>query len=501
MHRLMTSSSAEPTINLPVLKGRTALDVSSRRLKGASEMDVSVREVEELAREAYVYGLQQAVFSETRFTFTQFEAAPVYAGVNSLTFAYQPSGPDDRAVVTPNATTLYGAGFLDLLNDPVVVELPAIDDRYFGFQVMDQYGDYYFYAGNQFTGRGAATFLLVGPDWQGQMPSDFSGVQIIRAPSAAGFMIARVALKSYAEDEVKLVNGYQDQITATPLAQWLEARHEGVDVVPRPKLKGAYPIFPRMPQLAQAMVEVQTAIDYFQLLSLAINDPTMTKRTDSRKEVETLSRLAAIGLAEGAVFDAETLDPSVKSALEAGFEAGKEEVKTAVREGMTPMNGWMVTKDMGNFGTDYLTRAAIADAGWAGPEAKSHTAGFCFVDADGQQLIGQRAYTLTFDVDNLPPCTELWSIPLYDIEGYFIHNEIDRYTVNSFMYERGEFDVDDQGRLTFYIQCERPTDPNHARNWLPAPAGDFRFTARFYGPKVPLIDGSYPMPRPQQAAE
>ena len=32
----------------------------------------------------------------------------------------------------------------------------------------------------------------------------------------------------------------------------------------------------------------------------------------------------------------------------------------------TPINGWMVTKDMGNFGTDYPTRAAVADAGWVG---------------------------------------------------------------------------------------------------------------------------------------
>jgi hypothetical protein len=29
--------------------------------------------------------------------------------------------------------------------------------------------------------------------------------------------------------------------------------------------------------------------------------------------------------------------------LEAGFEQGKQKVKTAVREGMLPMNGWMVT--------------------------------------------------------------------------------------------------------------------------------------------------------------
>ncbi|KKG07768.1 DUF1254 domain-containing protein [Methanosarcina sp. 2.H.A.1B.4] len=457
---------------------------------------ITPQEAKQIAEKAYIYGLQQAVFYVARFVFTQLEAAPKYVGVNRLIFNYKPSGPDDREIVTPNATTLYGAGFFDLSEEPLIVELPEIVDRYYSFQAMDQYGDYFFYAGNQFTGREAQQFILVGPNWAGKIPAEFAGTHIVNAPSAAGFMIARIALKSYADAEVKAVNGYQDKIMATPLNQWLENGHQAVPPAQRPKVKGNYAVFPRMPQLVRALVEVQTAMDYFQLLSLALNDPTMTKRTDSLKEVETLTRLARIGLMEGNLFDPAVLDKATRDAMEAGFEAGKQTVKAAVRDGMIPMNGWMVTKDMGNFGTDYLTRAAIADAGWGGPEAKSHVGGFCFVDAEGQKLNGGQRYTLTLDTNNPPPCTEFWSIPIYDIEGYFIDNEINRYTVNSFMVEKGGFYVDDQGQLTFYIQRERPTDPNQVKNWLPAPAGDFRLVARFYGPKAPLIDGSYPMPRP-----
>ncbi len=32
-------------------------------------------------------------------------------------------------------------------------------------------------------------------------------------------------------------------------------------------------------------------------------------------------------------------------------------------------------------------------------------------------------------------------------------------------------------------------------NWLPTPADGFRMTPRFYGPKYPLINGSYNMPK------
>lgn len=457
---------------------------------------ITAHEAKQIAEDAYIYGLQQVVFYETRFVFTQLEAAPLYAGVNYLASNPKPSGPESRSVVTPNATTLYGGGFVDLLEEPLVVELPAITDRYFSFQIMDQYGDYYFYAGNQFSGREAQTYIFVGPGWSGQIPAEFPAKNIIHAPSSAGFMIARVALKSYSDDEVEVAKGCLEQMVATPLGQWVANGHQAVPPAQRAKEKGNYAVFPRMPQLAQALVEVQTAMDYFQLLSLVLNDPTMTKRIDSLKEVEILARLSKIGLAEGTLFDPSALDEATMTALEEGFEAGKQAVKVAVREGLLPMNGWMVTKDMGDFGTDYLTRAAIADAGWAGPEAKSHIGAFCFVDADGHPLDGGQRYTITFDINNLPPCTEFWSIPIYDIEGYFIHNEIDRYTVNSFLYERGEFYVDGQDKLTFYLQRERPTDPNQAKNWLPAPDENFRLVARFYGPKAPLIDGSYPMPRP-----
>lgn len=455
-------------------------------------------EARQIAEEAYVYGLQQVVFYETRFTVTQLEGAPVYAGVNRLDFNPRPSGPADRLVVTPNATTLYGAGFLDLSEEPVVVDLPAIEDRYFSLQVMDQYGDFYFYAGNQFTGRQSQTFILVGPSTSATVPAEFAGTDIIAAPSSSAFVLVRIALHSYAEDDVATVNAYQQQIMVTPLDQWLENGHRGVPAAQRTPVKGTYPVFSRMPLLAQALVEVQTAMDYFQLLGLVLNDPTMTKREDSLKETQTLARLAEIGLAEGTRFDPAALHHATRQALEDGFDRGKQKVKEAVRQGMLPMNGWMVTKDMGNFGTDYLNRAAIADAGWGGPESKSHIGGFCFVDADGQQLNGSNRYTLRFDTEDLPPCTEFWSIPIYDIEGYFIDNPIDRYTVNSFMYERGEFHIDADGGLTFHLQHQQPADPDAARNWLPAPEGDFRLVARFYGPKAALIDGSYPMPRAQR---
>jgi hypothetical protein len=142
-----------------------------------------------------------------------------------------------------------------------------------------------------------------------------------------------------------------------------------------------------------------------------------------------------------------------------------------------------------------MDRAIIADAAWAAPDKNiSHGGAFLFTDSEGNPFDGANKYTLTFDMNDLPPVTQFWSIPIYSAEGYFVANEINRYTVNSFMLKSGELEAKD-GKLVIYIQNEKPSDPDQAKNWLPAPAKGFRFTARFYGPYAPIVDGTYDMPK------
>jgi hypothetical protein len=57
----------------------------------------------------------------------------------------------------------------------------------------------------------------------------------------------------------------------------------------------------------------------------------------------------------------------------------------------------------------------------------------------------------------------------------------------------GELHVD-EGKVTVYIQHERPADPLQAQNWLPAPEGSFRFIFRLFGPMDGLLGWNYDMP-------
>lgn len=98
-------------------------------------------QVEQIAETAYLYGLQQVIYSGQRYTYTQDSDKDnqSYVGTNRF-FNVRKKITPDFPVVTPNATTLYGTGFLDMQKEPVIIEMPAITDRYFSLRIMDQYG-------------------------------------------------------------------------------------------------------------------------------------------------------------------------------------------------------------------------------------------------------------------------------------------------------------------------------------------------------------------------
>ena len=157
------------------------------------------------------------------------------------------------------------------------------------------------------------------------------------------------------------------------------------------------------------------------------------------------------------------------------------------------MKGWLLGTDLGYRDTDWVTRAAYGLVAVLGPvPSRSHTAAHGFRDSAGRPLSGENRYTLTFDFGDLPPVTEFWEIPLYDQEGYFVDNPINRYSINSYMLKQSTLRAEG-GKVTIFIQNGEPKDANQRKNWLPAPASG-GFNSRRAGPGTPLIDGSYNMP-------
>lgn len=480
-------------IALTLIGGFTLMTSCTQTEKKTSE---ATPDLEAIAERAYLYGLQQAIYYGQRWTYTQNDTKDniVYSGLNQFAWVRKQITPD-YPVVTPNATTLYGAGFMDLREGPVVVEVPEITDRYYSFQVQDQYGIFRLIVGSPFNGTKARKYILVPPGFTGNIPADFPTTDIIQWPFKTAFGLARMALMTSTDAEIKKINGYQDQLTMTPLKDWLANGHKGIPQADRKITKGDFPIPDGLPEYQFGQVDKQTAEQYYTLLSVILNDPTMPLIEDSQMEAEMVDQLKVFNIGKGLSFEWDKLTPEKQTALKNGFKAGFDNVRKTLKTNMINMNGWGVVRNAGGFETKWMDRAIIADAAWGAPDKNiSHGGAFLFTDADGKPFSGKNKYTLTFDMNDLPPVTQFWSIPIYDANGYFVANEINRYTVNSFMLASGELKPKD-GKLVIYIQHEKPSNPEQARNWLPAPAEGFRFTARFYGPYAPLTNGTYNMPK------
>ena len=102
---------------------------------------------------------------------------------------------------------------------------------------------------------------------------------------------------------------------------------------------------------------------------------------------------------------------------------------------------------------------------------------------------GKNRYVLHFPKGQLPP-GRYWRISMYDIEGFFTNNPINRYGIGN-MAEKLETDAD--GSVTITIQRDSPGKEKEA-NWLPAPEEGFFLIMRLYQPQERMYRGEYIVP-------
>jgi hypothetical protein len=158
---------------------------------------------------------------------------------------------------------------------------------------------------------------------------------------------------------------------------------------------------------------------------------------------------------------------------------------------------WSTTANGADFGTDYLTRTAVAKSNIlvnAPAQAKYF---YQDLDKDGGRLNGSNRYTVTFAKGQTPPVNGFWSLTLYSQYHFFVPNEINRYSVGT---KNRDLVLNADGSLTFYVQAD-PPQGDQRKNWLPAPKGaDFSLFMRAYWPKIAALDGSW-TPQPVEKAK
>lgn len=439
----------------------------------AEASDPQAARVQELAEEAYIYGLPIVMNYAVMHAFAVDQGSSQFkAPFNRLHHEARVFTPKDTAIVTPNSDTPYSISWLDLRAEPFVVSVPAVDkQRYYSVMLCDGNTFNFGIFGSQTTGKEAGDYLVVGPEWRGQTPPGIR--QVYRSTTQFSMVLFRTQL--FGPADLPKVREIQAGYKIQPLSSYL-----GTTPPPAP----AAIAFPKIDKdLAK--------VNFFAYLDFALQFAP-----PGPEESVIRMKLASLGLGVGNFAAFTELAAKYRRELGLGMKAGEEKIARAAGGGANP-NGWIFTGAAGGdrayFAGDWLRRAVLAKLGIYALNASEAVYPLTRSLPNGEPLDGgKHRYSLTFAAGQLPPARAFWSLTMYHgASQLLVDNAIDRYLINSPMLPDLKRNAD--GSLTIYIQ-NVPTEADVQANWLPAPDGPIFLVLRLYDPQESILKGTWQIP-------
>lgn len=164
-----------------------------------------------------------------------------------------------------------------------------------------------------------------------------------------------------------------------------------------------------------------------------------------------VEKLKELGIEPGKHFDISKIDPDTAKGLQRAMDAF-EKLQEGVKK-LKTVNGWIVMpKDMGDYGTDHETRAGIALVGLGAIQPADIVYPTAFEDGAGKPLDGANRYVLHFDKGQTPPTNATWSVSMYNPQGFYVPNAINRYNLAAWM----PLKYNPDGSLDICIQAASP---------------------------------------------
>ncbi|NME68853.1 DUF1254 domain-containing protein [Flammeovirga aprica] len=429
---------------------------------------ITPEEAKSIAKDAYIFGLPVLLW-EKQFQRITYTTSPkgLMAPMGQFGHSRQFVDASNKMVVGFNVDNLYSFAGLDLEEEPFILSVPEVKDRYWIMQILNAWNDVVAGPGVRTHGEKGGNFLIAGPNWNGTVPN---GVELIRSNTNITCIGGR--LYSSGEEDYTMVNAIQDEITLTPLSAW------GTDYTPPSEVALADIEFPKD---VNESVQNMSAEEFFSNLNRLLEG-----NLPNAEDHEIIDRLKRLNIEAGKEFAFTDFSVEIQNAINDGFEKGHQELEEIIANLGTIKNGWTLTYDMGRYGTDYALRAGWSYIGLGGNVIKDAFYPVTRVDQNGDDLTGEHQYELTFAHDELPPANAFWSATMYDKDQYLVDNELDRYALSN----KNELKYNEDGSLTIYIQNEKPTE-DKLSNWLPAPKDGIRITLRLYSPHKKVGNGTW----------
>jgi hypothetical protein len=376
----------------------------------------------------------------------------------------------EHFVTCPNQDTVYGAGFQRLDGTPVIVQVPDFGERFYTYQIADARTDSFASIGTQY-GTKPGFYLLVGPNWKGDVPAGINAVY--RSPTDLASIFPRIFQDDTQEDKAR-IQPLISQVMVYPLSEF--------DGKMKTKDWTKTPSFPSPGGGGAGETKWVVPEKFFDELPRVM------------KEVPPLPGEESLYAMIQSVLLAADKDPAIKKTLVETAVASEAELIKPLFEfrnnGIPVGNGWTSPSNGARWGTDYLSRAATARSNMYDNAPEETRYIYTDFDSEGKRLDGKHSYTVTFAKGELPPVNGFWSLTLYNKEHLFEPNELNRFSLGT-KSKSLQFNAD--GSLTLYYQHASPGKDKET-NWVPAPKDDFSLYIRTYWPKKEVLNGTWKPP-------
>ncbi len=429
------------------------------------------------AREAWLYGLPLIEMAGARTRTTSRVPPGGVAPLNAFAHAHALAGPASRNVTTPNNDTLYSSAWIDLSSGPVSILVPATGRRYFSLALMDMFTNNIRVIGArsrnvdepcQVILRGPPKRIGVGDvdinELRMPRPPHFFGRVIeVRSPSMWVWALGRTLVEG--PDDLPAARSVQEALT-------VHARHPASPPAAYPGRNAAWN-------------------DYFYAVQGLLWDAPPPPA-----DADFFHRIAPVQLGPLQGFEKARFADSELSEIEAGIDDARGDLAGALSR-LGGVGGWTYPKpDLGDFGVDYLYRAATAVSGLGALPPAEAMYMRALAPGGGGLFDGDGHFRLS--LPGAVPVDGFWSLTMYETtaDGQFFltENAIQRYAIGDRTpgLKRGTV-----GGMDIWIGRDDPGGA-HTSNWLPAPAkGPFALTLRAYLPQADLLSGRYRLPAVQ----
>jgi hypothetical protein len=293
-----------------------------------------------LGAEAYLYGYPLVIMETTRL-----QSAKYIGPENQLRMVRQFPNAQFKDVVRPNVDTLYTTAFISMKEGPWVFEMPANDKRYELMPFMDAWTNVFASPGTRTTGNQGANYLLAGPEWDGQVPK---GMTLLKSPTDMVWLIGRTQTNGAADFET--VHALQNRLRLTKWATPENTTSANTDSKKDAKPDWQVSLEPSLAPVAQ-MKALSTPEFFNRLMQLMVSHPA------SKEDAPLIERLAQLEIKPG-----QAVHLSWSNAL--SFSLGRWIANQRVMQALNTKaqdGSWSYPPlNLGRYGTDYNTRAAVA---------------------------------------------------------------------------------------------------------------------------------------------